>query len=462
MLTVTLFLATPLTARNDSIHYKVDLSGTASSGDFAPFWFQSMHFGKVLQHPFSNNLGMSVYKNLSNQNALFDYGFNADVLLRTNYADVTEAYFHQLYAQARFWIFDLSIGAKEMQHGFHHRELSAGSYLFSQNARPIPGITAGIEEFRTIPFTYDLLEIKGGLTQGWFADQVYAPDIMLHHKYMYLRLGGKFPVRLQYGLDHAAQWGGAVAENPNPKFNLRDFKKIFLGKSGGEDTHLSEQINALGNHIISIHAKLEVNLPNTNIDLYWQTLSEDGPIRLLPWLAPNWRDGLWGIALRNKNFPYLKGFVYEFISTLDQSGPWHDKDGIVYGGGDSYFTNGIYHNDWTHFGRTIGTPLVLSPVLNKDGSARIFYNDLRAHHIGINGTIAGFDYRLLGTYSQYYINNEPPPMPNFFWMLEAGKKIEKWADTELLLSLGGNVGEIPGKTTGIKLSIRKTGTLFPR
>jgi len=284
--------ATILFAKNDTIQYKIDLSGIAATGDFAPFWFQSMHFGKVLQHPFSTNLGMSVYKELNNKDALFDYGFNADVLLRTNYTDITEVYFHQLYAQARLWIFDLSIGAKEIQHGFHNRQLSAGSYLFSQNARPIPGITAGIEEFRTIPFTYDLLEIKGGLTQGWYIDNVYAPDILHHHKYMYLRLGGKFPVRLQAGLDHVAQWGGEIPGISNSKFNLRDFKTIFLGKSGGDDTHLSEQINALGNHIISIHAKLEVNLQNTDIDLYWQTVSEDGPIRLLPWLAPNWRDNL--------------------------------------------------------------------------------------------------------------------------------------------------------------------------
>ena len=174
----------------------------------------------------------------------------------------------------------------------------------------------------------------------------------------------------------------------------------------------------------------------------------------------NRKDGLWGISLTNHQFPYVSELVYEFFNTLDQSGPWHDKDGIVYGGNDSYFTNEIYRNDWTHFGRTIGNPLILSPVFNKNGSYRISYNDVQAHHFGIKGDIIGFNYRMLGTFSRYYYNNKGPAYLNTSWMFEVSKKIERLGNTEFSLSMGGDTGEIPGKTVGLMFSIRKNGILF--
>jgi hypothetical protein len=461
-LVLTLLIISNFTfSQSDSLMYRLDYTGVISSGEHAPFWLQSNRFGKISPDPLSSNLGASVYKGL-NKNALFDYGFNADVLIRTGNLQKTEILIHQLYLQAQWWIFDLTLGAKELNHGCHYSDISSGGYLFSGNARPMPRITAGIEDFIFVPFTKNLLEIKGGLSHGWFMDDVFAPGIFLHHKYMYARIGGKFPVRLQVGLDHAAQWGGNIPGNGEQKFNYENYKSIFFGHSGGEGTNLSEQINALGNHIISEHIKLEFRLKPLDINIYWQTVAEDGPVRLLPWKAMNRKDGLWGIALNTHNFPYINEFIYEFFNTLDQSGPWHDKDGIVYGGRDSYFTNGIYQNDWTHYGRTIGNPLILSPVFNKNGSYRIIYNDVQAHHFGAKGNIAGFNYRILGTFSRYYYDNTDPAYPNTSWMLEISKKIKKLGNTEFSLSMAGDSGEIPGKTVGLMFSVRKNGILFQR
>jgi hypothetical protein len=447
--------------KSDSLMYRLDYTGVISSGDHAPFWLQSNRFGKISPDPFSSNLGASVYKDIK-EDALFDYGFNADFLIRTGNLQNTEVLIQQLYFQAKWWIFDLTLGAKELYHGCHPSSLTSGGYLFSGNARPMPGITAGIEDFTFVPFTKNLLEIKGALSHKWFVDGVYAPGIFLHHKYLYARIGGNFPVRLQVGLDHAAQWGGNIPGNGEQKFNYENYKSIFFGHSGGEGTNISEQINALGNHIISEHIKFEVQLSSFDLDLYWQTVAEDGPIRLLPWQAMNRKDGLWGFSISNEKFPYINEFIYEFFNTLDQSGPWHDKDGIVYGGSDSYFTNGIYKNDWTHFGRTIGNPLILSPVFNKDGSFRIIYNDVQAHHLGMKGNINGINYRMLGTFSSYYFNNEDPAYPNTSWLLEISKKFENLGNTEFSISAAGDSGEIPGKTFGLMFSVRKNGILFQR
>lgn len=448
--------------QHNELKYQLDYNGILSTGEHAPFWLQTNKFGKIANDPFSTNLGASIYKELTQKDALFDYGFNADIQLRTGNLQKTEVYIQQLYLQSRWWIFDLTIGAKESNHGCISSPISSGNYLFSNNARPMPKITLGIENFITVPYTYDLLEIKGGLSHGWFADGVYAPDIYLHHKYAYGRVGGKWPVRLQVGLDHAAQWGGNLPVDGKQKFSFENYKAIFFGHSGGEGSNRSEQINALGNHLISVHIKLEATIKDIELAAYWQTLSEDGPIRILPWQAMNKKDGLWGISVQNNKLPFINSFVYEFFSTLDQSGPFHDRDGIVYGGNDSYFTNGIYKNDWTHYGRTIGNPLILSPVFNKNGSYRIMYNDLRAHHVGLSGNVKGFSYRLMGTFSNYYFNNKAPAIPNTSWLLEINKTFKKISDTEFSISFAGDSGVTPGKTSGLLFSVRKNGILFQR
>ncbi|MDO9153042.1 MAG: hypothetical protein Q7U47_04935, partial [Paludibacter sp.] len=45
-------------------------------------------------------------------------------------------------------------------------------------------------------------------------------------------------------------------------------------------------------------------------------------------------DGLFGFSVKNKKFPVIQGFLYEYLTTTDQSGPYHDKDGMIYGGND--------------------------------------------------------------------------------------------------------------------------------
>lgn len=438
------------------LRYDLQYQSVGSDGIFAPFWLQSKHYGSVSQAPFSTNLRSGIFKDIDGSDRLFDYGFGIDAILQTSPLQPSEAWLQQFYAEARFWIFDLRIGTKEEYHGVHNPRLSAGGYIMSENARPMPKITAGIEQFTSVPYTANLIDFKGAVTQGWFSDEVWAPDIYLHHKYLHLKLGGKWPVRLQLGLDHVAQWGGKIPGNGDQSLNFQNFKTIFFGKSGGEDSNVSEQINALGNHIIAEHIRLEATINNYDVHLYWLTVAEDGPIRILPWQAMNRKDGLWGLSVTSDKCPFFRGFVYEFFNTLDQSGPWHDKDGIVYGGMDSYFTNGIYRNGWTHFGRTIGTPLILSPVFNTNGSYQIKHNTLQAHHFGFEGGWSEYSVRTLATFSRYYINNQTEIIPNQSWMFEITRN---FGTSSLSLSLGADTGELPGKTAGAMMTFRRIGIL---
>jgi hypothetical protein len=457
-----LMLAGFIHGQSSPFHYNIELNGIGSTGNFAPFWFQSKNYGKISSKPNSISCQLEFFKPFVNPDKKFEIAYGLKLNTGIAQSENPSLFIQEAYIKGRWLIFDMSIGMEERKSLITDSELSTGDLLISQNFRPIPQIRAGIEEFTAIPFTKGYAEIRGALAHGWFADGVFAPGIMFHHKFAHVRLGGKLPFRLQYGFEHAAEWGGNIPGNGDQSFTLSKFARVFLAKSGDGNSSNLEQANALGNHIISTHLKAEGRIGDFNINAYWINMLEDRPVRLFPWLTMNTRDGLWGLNISHDKLKFFKGFVYEYMNTLDNSGPWHDKDGIIYGGLDSYFRNVIYNNDWAHFGRTIGNPLILSPVFNQDGNYRIFYNHVRAHHMGINGSIGTINYKVLGTFADYYIYNQKPAHRNIFWMIEAGKKLPELEDMELTVKIGGNAGDIPGNTTGLMISIRKAGILFPK
>jgi hypothetical protein len=461
---VTLFITSCLSvvssfATTDSLHYQFEQTTTASSGFFAPFWMQSQHFGTIPQHAYSNMLRASVEKRMSKDTPL-DFAYGIDGIVNTSNSAPIHAWIHQFYLQARWLIFDLTLGAKEYDQLLTDRYLSSGALIFSPNARPMPRITAGIENFTSVPLTNNQVQFRGGLTHAWFSDNTYVPDIWMHHKYLHLRFGARLPVRIQVGLDHMAQWGGQLPDYPPQQFNYTTFKSIFFAKAGGDAHSVFEQYNSLGNHIVSEHIRLEADIDGFTTHLYWQNILEDGPIRVAPWKLMNRKDGMWGISIENNRLPAIQKIVYEFVNTTDQSGYTHDKDGIVYGGKDSYLTNGTYMNDWAFHLRTIGTPLILSPVFNTDGSFRIKHHHLRAHHIGIQGRHDEWSYRMLTTHLRHYDYHLRLISANLSWMVQLARTIGKKQPLELEMSLGSDRSTIPGTTTGIQLTIRKNGILF--
>lgn len=456
-----LVLSSFIEAQSDTIKYDVSVLGVSSTGDYSPFWIQSREYGKVSSSPTSADMLIGISKGFGANKRLFDYGFKADLLLQQ--ADIkTSAYFHELYVKARLSVFDLIVGARDEQFGNQDSILSCGGFLFSQNARPMPKVTIGIEHFTVIPYTFGLLEIKGAIAHGWYTDNIYVSNLYLHHKYLYGRIGGKLPIHLQYGLDHVAQWGGNIPGLGQQPTGFKDFVSIFMGRQGGKDANVSDQINALGNHIISQSMKLEVDISDYRLSGYWQDLSEDGPIKLM-WYAPNKADGLWGVSLRNKKFPFVQGILYEYLNTTDQSGPYHDKDGLIFGGTDNYFNNGIYQNGWTYFSRTIGTPFLTSPIYNKDGTVYIKNNRVKVHHFGMEGNVSGYQYKLLSSFSKNYgTYNMPYPgmIQNTSVLIDINKQFPTLWNIQCGLSVGADFGKLYGNSVGCMMSFRKTGDLF--
>lgn len=462
-LLIGLFLSGNLLAQSDTIQYHIEMRGMASSGSNSPFWMQNNQYGKVPFDPNSLSVFTKIQKDKSVSKKLFDYNFVTSAYL--NIARETSAVLHELYLGGRFWVFNASVGMREDSHGNQDETLSSGGLLFSNNARPMPKVFVGIEDFTPLIFKNRLIEIKGGISHGWFIDQIFTKDLLFHHKFGTLRLGGnKSPVHIQYTLDHVAQWGGDVPVFGKQPAGIKDFVNVFFAKGGSTSSTLFEQINVGGNHIISQGVKFELNIKDYELNAYWQHIAEDKPIRIL-WNSVNVVDGLWGVSIANKQLPFVKKILYEYLNTTDQSGPHHDIDGVVYGGNDSYFNNYLYQNGWTHFGRTIGTPFITSPVYNKNKEVYILNNRVKAHHIGLEGEVNKYRFKAMssfvgnyGTYSDYP-NEKRISSTNM--VLEINKYFEKFYQLNAGIEIGVDVGEAYGNNVGILFKVSKCGELFP-
>ncbi len=463
-----LLLPVMISAQKDTVRYSFSLSGLGSTGVYAPFWLQSLNYGKVFNTPNTSYASASVFKEYGDSRRIFDYGFKADFLVRSDleikglYTPIkNEFYFQEIYGKAKFMKLNLIIGSMEEIIGNQDSVLSSGGFIFSKNARPIPKVTLGLTNFTAIPGSGNQIFLKAAVSHGQLLENLKVTDALLHHKYLYLRFViTDFPIWFEGGIDHFAQWGGTFPKYGKMTVNMKNYIRMFFGKQGGSDAYPTDQINALGNHILSQSVKAGFNLGDYKITSYWQNLNEDGPMKFF-WGAMNKEDGLFGFSVKNKKFPVIQGFLYEFFSSTDQSGPYHDKDGMIYGGTDHYF-QGDY-GGWSYYGHTIGTPLISSPLYFSDNNYRIVNSVVQAHHLGIEGRVVGLDYKLLATYSKNYGNPSAlykTMRPNTSLMLELNKKFGKKQTFETKLSLGADVGEMYGNNMGAMFTIKKTGDLF--
>jgi hypothetical protein len=402
--------------------------------------------GDVSASPYSGNLTAGLYKEARHNERWWDYDFGVQLTGRVEYPKNGTGYFNRLYAHVRLFIFDVTAGIKPMIYETQDTALSMGSMVFSGNSQPLPRITIGFDKYIPFPGCYGYFEIKGGLTHAWQTDNIYVRNNYIHHKFAGLRLGGKLPVNISYEFHHAAQWGGYSDIYGDLGNNWTAFRATLLVQSGG--TMRNDQINAQGNHIGYQQLVVDVKGEEWKVSAYWQTIQEDGPIRFIGFGMNN-KDGLWGVSATQTIWPFIQGVTYEFLNTTDQSGPFHDRDGCVYGGMDSYYQNSIYRQGWTYFGRIMGSPLI---SLN---NSRVM-----AHHIGIRGDIYGFRYRVLCTYADNYGNyNTPVRSHNTAVLLEVKKHVPQAWGLDFGIALGGDFGDQYGNRFGAQITISKRGMI---
>jgi hypothetical protein len=301
------------------------------------------------------------------------------------------------------------------------------------------------------------VEIRGGISNMWMMDNVYVEKVMIHHKWIGGKIGGKFPINLSYEFHHAAQWGGFSPVYGDLGNNWNAFVNALFVRSGG--SMATDQINAQGNHIGSQILTLDIKGNKWKVSAYWQNIFEDGPIKFIGF-GMNTPDGLWGINITQRHWPFISGLTYEFIQTTDQSGSFHDKDGFIFGGNDNYYRNSIYQNGWNYWYRTIGTPFITSPIYNVEGTIYTLNNRVKAHFIGIKGDIYGYKYRVVCSHADNHgTYNKPLRSNNTAILIECSKHVEKAWGLDFGVAFASDFGNQFGNQFGALFSIAKKGIL---
>ena len=456
------------TNKTDTLRWNVGVSALASSGKYAPFWLQSNENGDVSWSPYSGNLTVGVSKDAINTERWWDYDCAVQLTGRVQ-SPIKESgfemqkwygtgYFNLLYAHVRLFIFDVTAGISPMIYETQDSLLSMGSMIFSGNSQPLPHITAGIDRYTAFPGLFGYVEIKGGITHGWLADNIYMKGSYIHHKFLGLRLGGKLPVNLSYEFHHAAQWGGISPIYGDIGSGLSSYVNVFFARSGG--VMRNDQLNAQGNHVGSQQLMLTGKGLGWEVYAYWQNFFEDN-FALLG-AGKNLADGLWGVGFKQNRWPFIQGATYEFLNTTDQSGPWHDRDGLCYAGNDQYYRNSIFMNGWNYFYRSMGTPFITSPLYNEDGTLTTRNSRVRVHHWGVRGDIYGFLYRFKVSYAQNYGNNNRSRellSENTALLLEVSKHVPQAWGLDFGVRLGADFGTQWGNQFGAQITICKRGVI---
>ena len=469
----------------DNTTYNVELSGTFTDGDHAPFWLTSNCYGLSTIEPNSGYLRAGISRPAENDSLLnWRYGYGIDLAVPVNFT--SDFVVQQLYGEVQFHNFRMTVGAKEIPQSMLNTALSSGGMTLSNNYRPIPQVRFDLAEWWTWHFTGDWLAVKGHLAYGihtdnaWQKDfvapgRLYTKNSLFHSKAGYMRIGNdeKLPISATIGLEMASQFGGRGFNLTNRDDNqsaisdvdlgnqLKDFWDAFI--PGGNDVNDGDYKNVAGNQLGNWYLELMYKGNGWDVKAYAEHFFEDHSQMFVQY---GWKDMLWGLEANLPDNPFVSDIVAEYLYTKDQTGGlYHDENELLpiqISGKDNYYSHHVY-GAWQHWGQNVGNPLLLSPIYN-NGMLLPQYNRVSALHFGIAGNPTNeLHYRLLysnlrtiGTYDFPTLD----PLDQNYFMAELTYKPVKLKGWSATASFGFDEGDLIGNNTGFSLSISKTGILF--
>ncbi len=176
----------------------------------------------------------------------------------------------------------------------------------------------------------------------------------------------------------------------------------------------------------------------------------------------NVEDGLWGVSLWLPKLKPLQHLVVEYLSTTDQSGPFHDLDGVIYGGADTYYTNGVYPDGWTLYDMTIGNPWLTSPKYNTNGERGVINTLVRLYYVAATGRCGNLNYQANVAYSINYGTNYQlyyPGRKQLSWYVDTWKRLSFRQPCSLHIGFSGDRGSMYGDNLALLLGISWEGFL---
>ena len=357
-----------------------------------------------------------------------------------------KTFLQQCYANLSYDSFFIEAGSREEAPILRNEQLSSGSFIKGCNAKPIPQIHFGTNGFWSVPYTKQWIQINFDFGYGKFLDgsynermfnqttdrnAIYSTDAYYHQKHLYIRSNPEKRFFGIVGIEHAVQFGGTCyryhSDNnevvgKKKATNLKAFWDVILplGDSNYYENDSWEDW-VFGNHVGMMTVQIGWNINKQHqLQAYLDNPFEDGSgIR-----KGNGWDGLWGLQYTNKatDRQYVRGAVFEYFQSTNQSGPLHWDGGDwpepirsqitdYVTGNDNYYNHGTY-NCFANYGMTPGNPLIVSPVYNTDGRTYFTDNRVKAWHLGVNGEITNhLSYLAKGAYQEGW-GTYVHPLPN--------------------------------------------------
>ncbi len=474
----------------DGLSMEAELSGTTSSGSYAPLWLSSNKHGTV--SPFDN----SAYERIglfrpieTDSSRVWKRGYGIDLML--NQHSTSTFFIQQAYVEAAYKKVNVSFGAKQRSIDLKNNELTSGGLSAGLNAHPIPQLRMEIDYF-SIPFTNGWWKwrLRGsfGMTTdaGWQKDFVrpgtrYTSNTLYHEKAIYWKFGKetatKCPLTYEIGIQMFTQFGG-TAHNVSPRENTGDMQTLKMAEDlrafwraifgGGRDATDFTESNNAGNMLGSYNMRLAWH-GNTGteraweIGAYFERYFEDQSMLTLQYGI---QDHLVGVDAKLPQNPFLSAVVIEHMSTRNQSGAvYHDRTKSIpdkMNGKDNYYNHNIY-TGWQHWGMGIGNPLLTSPIYNESHHINFRNNRVKAWHLGLSGDpTPELHWRLFLTFTENWGRYSVPfkdKLNQQYYMAEIGWKPRMLKGWSGHLAIGLDHGDVIGNSFGTQLTIHKSFSL---
>ncbi|MGN0233693.1 MAG: capsule assembly Wzi family protein [Bacteroidaceae bacterium] len=470
----------------ENVRYGASMSGMASSGTYAPFWFTANRYGLSTSNTESFLMRASLDRSTRSDSAQrWRIGYGADFAVAAGMS--SHLILQQLYAEVEWKVLRLSIGQKERPLELLDDKLSCGAMTSGINARPLPQVRLELPDFWAVPGTHNWFSLKAHFAMGAYTDSkwqrstagaqglIYTNGSLYHSKELLLRIGNeeRFPLTLAGGLEMCSQFGG---EGWNMGYRADDSqssscRKLFNGLSsiwhaiipGGSDINDGDFPNSEGNHLGSWHLRANWKGRGWSAAAYMEHFFEDESQMFWQY---GWKDYLLGIEVHLPHNPLLSSFLYEHLGTMDQSGPvYHDAREnlpVQISGLDEYYNNHVY-GAWQHAGFVMGNPLLLSPIYNKDKRIYCYYNRVNAHHLGLRGEPTGWMgwrvlYSTLRTLGTYHVPTIDPCHAHYL-LCELTWRPKFLPSLSVTGTYGFNGGSLIGRSHGGMLTLAYQGLI---
>ena len=468
------------------LRYSSELGSYGPASGPVPFWLRANQYGIVPRETafLTVRQGLRVdyhdapvtpLDSLRAANRRVDWGWGAEAVLNggsTPKVLIPEAYVKVLFANS----LEVWAGRRREVIGLADSPLSSGSYAWSGNALPMLKVQVALPDYWP---RNSLFGFKGFYAHGWFEEDRFIKNILLHQKTLYGRFGKpNWKLKLYGGLNHQVMWGGnterlpgGVIKNNQLPNRFSDYIDVVtastLGNRTGVDTNrisAFDRENRIGNHLGSVDVGFEYTARTFSVSAYRQSIYEDGSLFYLI----NIQDGLNGLRVRNRK-PAVAGrfqmreVLLEYLYTESQGGSLFLED-ARHRGRDNYFNHSQYQDGWSRYGLTLGTPFISPSADSRADLPKYGFtnnNRVAVMHLGLSGQVpGGFGVQLKASYSENLGTYEVPFLQSvrqFSGVISVSAPLHLLGGLTAHASVATDMGELYEQNTGFYVGLKKEG-----